>query len=430
MKKHLLFCFICVALLLAGCSRSESRISTRIDLAALGPGNSDTFSQVGSPQAGTTQAKSNEGQRAFDLNSGARISVVTQETQDTYFTEDGKETLFYQQLQESVISIPSNQSAESAVNQSLQKAQAAARQESQNVLALARDTYASLQTFPQGESTSFYGYSYYTTDTVLRLDATVFSMTTYYSSYTGGAHPFNRQSATNYDMVSGASLSLADVLLPEGEKTLESMILQWLRARADDFCLYDSEEYETVVHEKFGQHALRTQMDSWYFSETGLVAFFNPYDIASYAACVVRIEFPYTELQDILEPRFFPVHVDNQGKGSISTALSGQIDRTAFETVEEIGADNGELQLSISGAPQVYDLSLSWISWVGDQPMTQNTIYVTNYLTERNLILVCLGEQADLNNLCIRFNPGDGTMVTAYLDPETGEATVSGNFGK
>jgi len=440
MKKIFFLSFICIVAFLSGCSRSESRIATRVDLAALGPSNSDVFSQGGCIQSRcqpTQQIENTETVQEQDTQASAsvRISVVTQESQNTYPTQDGSEALFYQQLQESTISMPSNLSVAHSVNLALQENHTAAQQRSQELLSMAQANYESMQiertkNVSSENNALFYSYSYYTMDTVLRLDTSVFSMTTYYSSYTGGAHPNNTQQAINFDMGSGIQLSLADVLLPEGERGLESKILDWLQAKADDFGFNEPQEYTSIVHEKFGADILNEQTDSWYFSEGGLVAFFNPYEIAPYAAGIIKVEFPYSILKDFLEPRFFPVYRNDHTNGSISTELSREIDTSAYETVEEIGTGSSGPSLSISGAPQVYDLSVSWVSWVGGQPMTQSTVYVTNCLTDEDLILVNLESQADLENLCIRFNPGDGTLATAYLEPATGEATVSNNFGK
>lgn len=446
-KRILLCSFIYIAVLLSGCSQPSSQIVTRIDLAGIGPDTGDVFSsgkesdvlpspactegetQGADAPADTYSYATEEAKLATPTCSDVRISVVVQEHQNTYKAESGDEALFYQQLQESTVSIPSNRGAELAINSTLQENQEAEALESQEFLSIAEESYELVREDTMEGDFSFYGYSYYTSDTVYRLDSAVFSLATYCSSYTGGAHPNSNQYAMNFNVETGQQLSLADVLLPEGESSLESMVLDWLRVRADDYGLFDSEQYESVVAEKFAAGVLREQMSAWYFSDTGLVTFFNPYDIAAYAAGVIKIEFPYGELRGLLEPRFFPTRLGAGGGGSISTGFSRSVDLSAYETVEEVGSGSGPA-LSITAQSPVYDLSVSWINWVGNHPIVQSTVYIANVLSQQNLVLVNLDAKSDLENICIQYNPGNGTFVTAYLDPETGDIAIPDTHGK
>ena len=44
----------------------------------------------------------------------------------------------------------------------------------------------------------------------------------------------------------------------------------------------------------------------WYLNDTGLVIFYNQYELGPYAAGIIKVELPYEELEGILREEFQP----------------------------------------------------------------------------------------------------------------------------
>ncbi len=349
---------------------------------------------------------------AISLNPPPRVSTTTAVIRTNDVVDDI--TLFTRQIQETSFFMPELPNAESQINGALQKYRAVSYAEADELSTQASDAYAQLLT--DHSNWDFYGYSYYTLDTVTRLDSSVFSMTTYYSSYTGGAHPNNTQAAFNFDVEDGMRLSLGEVLLPEGQLMLQSMILDRLQAKASDFGLFD--EYESLIEERFQPSALATQIDNWYFSNTGLVIFFNPYDILPYAAGVVKIEFSYEDLTESLKPEFIPTAC-NSGVQAPAPILRfpANTDVESYQTVEYVDAatTDSDVTFAMYGSSTVYNLSLSLVDWVEGQPFLRQSVYAANYLSDTNLVIVQADVATERGNICLQYDPGNGTTQHIYF---------------
>lgn len=429
MKKLLVF-LICAAAILTGCAAGDggsSGIQTRIDLAAISPRDSSSYAQGKSNQEAKSAKDQWDGETTREAEPHVRVSAITGQSLTAYPTESGAGTLFTLQLQETSLAIAQSPSLVDRVNNKLGDRRSLVQAEARSLLELARQEFNSLQT-AQEEEFAFYGFSYYTTDTVTRLDETAFSLITYYSSYTGGAHPNNVQEAQNFDITTGMQLSLADVLTPEGEDALESLLLEWLQSREDEYGLFNKAVYVPVVKEKFGCENLEDQLASWYFSAGGLVLFFNPYEITPYAAGVVKVELPYGSLSGLLEQQYFPSRVTGQGRGAFCAGV-GEIPQESFETLEvaQVSEDD-DVVLALYGSEPVYDMSVSLVNWVGGQPVSQRTLYATNYFSSENALLIHIASLEDVTQICVRCNPGDGTTSTAYLQESSQDGIFCYDF--
>lgn len=349
---------------------------------------------------------------AATLKPAFRVSATTA-TERIHDTIDGT-LLFTKQIQETALLLPDVPETELQINTALQKRGDQADAEAAKLSSLASDTYYTL--LAEDESLNFYGYSYYTLDTVTRLDSIAFSMTTYFSSYTGGAHPNNVQEAFNFSLEDGDRLSLEEILQPKGTHALEFMILDRLQEKADGFGLFP--EYERVVTERFQEDALYAQTDFWYFSNTGLVVFFNPYDISPYAAGVVKIEFPYENLEGILKPEYFPVTSDPEARAAAPVlSFPANTNPDQYQTVEYVAAAMGDSNVTFAmyGSDTVYNLSLSLVDWVEGQPFLQQSIYATNYLSDSNLVVIQADTAVEKGNICMQYDSGNGIMQNVYF---------------
>lgn len=383
--KRFFILLLCIIICLIGCASSKSQEE---GISAPEESTAQACSASVVDENGNLwlqQTWSAQDEKEGSVSCDVRASAKTKENLTTTYADDHT-LLFTQQLQETAISIPEAVEIETRINDTLCERREIIYTELEDLQRQAEEEYYNLQDYFGDESWSFYGYSYYTADTVTRLDGSVFSMTTYYSTYTGGAHPNNVQEAVNFSLQTGEKLTLAEVLQPQGEASLEGMILEWLETKADDFGLFD--EYQTVVADKFQNSALDAQSTAWYFSNNGLVVFFNPYDITPYAAGVVKIEFPYESLTDVLEPDYLPVYNSEESSSAPVMCFPANVDSEEYETLEWVDTSDDGVQFALYANGTIYNLSLKLVDWVGGQIITQRSVYAANYLSESNVVIV------------------------------------------
>jgi len=116
------------------------------------------------------------------------------------------------------------------------------------------------------------------------------------SGYMGGAHGFYTQSFLNIDLDIMQAIKLSDVLLPSYEAELNvtgEKIFRQVRELALDV---DLEKAGYWFDDGF---ALQ---DNFAVTPTGLLFYFNTYDIAPYAKGATEILIPYSEIQNLIDP--------------------------------------------------------------------------------------------------------------------------------
>lgn len=291
-------------------------------------------------------------------------AVQLQQEQRQWTAVDGT-IAFTHQTDNAVVSIPENAGAEEAINAqwTINRDEMAEQAE-----AMAAQALAEYQAREELGLWDFYGYSNYATADIARLDGAVLSLVTYHSTYTGGAHPNNWQSAWNFDVLTGAQLCLADVLTEQGADRLRADMLAWLNQRAQEFGFLT--DYQEVAQARLAENLEGIQNNFWYFSEDGLVLFFSPYDISPYAAGVIKAELPYTQLEGIVRPVYLPRALPE----SDGTAEVFLVNPEAVRVQE----DGMELEILVHG--MIQNVSIAPIQAAGLHVLEGNTQYAANYL--------------------------------------------------
>lgn len=253
----------------------------------------------------------------------------------------------------------------------------------ERVEALARSVYGNRE---EGSPADFYSYSYYSNVSTARLDSSVVSVLQVNSIYSGGAHPNYAQRAYNLDLRDCAELTLADVILPDGAEMLRGLVLTELEERFGGLeysGLYA--DYPQVVGACFEDSALT---DNWYFSGSGLVIYFNCYDIAPYAAGIIKVEIPYSALEGILLPEYYPERNMN-GAGDMAVLATAE-GRSILGTQPE-----GEC-LFVGTDQTVYDVKLHRIAgWLTDEvPAVGQMVLAANRMTAGEAVAIPAGDEA------------------------------------
>lgn len=269
------------------------------------------------------------------------------------------------------------------------------RAQLQSVEQWANETYRNRE---EDGSLDFYTYSYYTDVSIERLDNIVLSALRIDSIYSGGAHPNYGQMAYNLDLSGQIQLSLADVIQPESIPVLQQKVLDELEEQfggLENSGLYA--DYPQIVASYFDDPDLTP---NWYFSGNGLVIYFNCYDIAPYAAGIIKVQLPYDSLDNVLSSRFLPENTEYID-GRI-VAVSSAEGRNLLPVQTE-----GEC-LYLSATQTVYDVRLYRLNgWITDDvPVIGQMEFAANRLTAMDAVAV----PAEETGYLLTYRSGTGAV--------------------
>ena len=123
---------------------------------------------------------------------------------------------------------------------------------------------------------------------VFRSDAKIISLIQRVYQFTGGAHGMTIQTGHTIDRTSGRQLTLADLFVTGANyaERMNRFVLEEGRTRK--LPMWD--------FKGIGEKA------AFYLSDTGIVLFFQQYEIAPYSAGIVQMQIPYELMKDILQP--------------------------------------------------------------------------------------------------------------------------------
>lgn len=305
--------FLLAGMFLFGCASGSMQADDQAQPFAAVSSAADTIS------ADPTQAmrrQDGSSMPMFDSSCPARSKVTQEDTAPLRsnvrfvsgfrsFDADDGTMLLYESYDEGVFST-ADPSIEQWVNGILSQINEDYHSFSQEMLTTARSHHQDFQD-------TFYCYSNYLTMGVGRHDSRVLSLLTLSSVYSGGAHPSSLQTAYNLDLVRKTQLRLEDVILPEGESVIRQSVQNELEHRfmdGDTLMLYEG--YTDTLDSML---SYGTMTQNWYLNQEGLVIYFNQYEIAPYAAGIIKVEIPYTELEDVLQEEFAPPAA-GEGPGS------------------------------------------------------------------------------------------------------------------
>lgn len=251
----------------------------------------------------------------------------------------------------------------------------------------------------------------------VRLDSGVLSLCGSYVQYSGGAHPQESVKCVNYDLVTGETLSLSDILTENADAdTLCKLVLRYLSLQVDNDSLYTG--YEATVTELFSKPL--DEITNWCLATGGLSFTFSPYEIGPYASGSILTVIPYGNLTRILKDKYFPSECDS----AFSTLnaeifdITKQEEYTQFSEVV-ISRDAQPILLSTDG--MLYDIIIGIGNWNKEKTdfEIENYVFRSFSLTPGDGIMV----QADADHFCI-FYTTDSGCKTVYPEVNDGVVTL------
>lgn len=160
-------------------------------------------------------------------------------------------------------------------------------------LTYAREGYAAAQAAEE----DFAGYEANESYTKMLQNGRFLSFLRIQSSYTGGAHGNAVAVGDTFSLADGKRLSLADLFtLPEEEtsRRVLSAVLDKMKQLSASEGAYYYDNYENIVPTVFDLH-------NFYLTQDAVVIFFQPYDVAPWAAGIPTVELPLKQFKDVLK---------------------------------------------------------------------------------------------------------------------------------
>ncbi len=180
---------------------------------------------------------------------------------------------------------------------------------------------------------------------VIRADTSVLSILESEYAYTGGAHGFFAYSGVNLDSKTGQQLKLNEAVKDTGR--LLEILTQRLPEKYPDVEFFG--DWKKTIQEE-----LEKELLTWTVGYGGMTFYFNPYELAPYAAGVQAITIPYKE-----EPELFSEKICQTPRSwatSIHPFLEYDLGQNNTSDTIEVGGEMDEYStytqfwISVNGA--------------------------------------------------------------------------------
>ncbi len=254
-------------------------------------------------------------------------------------------------------------------------------------------------------STDWIPYLYHITYSPTRIDSKVLSLFGNNVVFSGSGHPERTCVSANYDLLTGDVLTLASIMdMNAKAEQFYQLVLKGLSEMAEGDFLYDN--YKEIVKARFSGDT--SQDEVWHFSQTGLVFYFAPYEIAPYSSGVVTVEIPYEKLKGLIHDDYLP-ETRNATKGTPAVTAFDKVDLESLDHVAELitNTDGKMYMLQCSGHIQDVRILVS-------DPAASYTAFAAYNLTPGNGIMV----QADdtlLPLMKLSYKSDNETVVTPFI---------------
>lgn len=272
------------------------------------------------------------------------------------------------------------------------------------------DTTADLQQLAQQDySPNGAWYPYFATVSYVptRVDSQVLSFHITNRSQTNEMHSAYASSAVTYDMKTGTTLILDDILLPDWSgELLAERICDTLSDIADNL----DPDYKAIIRQRFAKGAGGNT--AWYFSDTGLCFYFDPYDIAPFFMGVVTAQIPYSQLSDLLRPEYLPAEDSTSGEWSVEPWLPDSSER--FSTVISMAANADGESVLLHPTADIYQVSVQVCPDAPSADSPAYTLFTADCVQKGQALKITADFSAPGQTINITYHSG-GSVQSASL---------------
>lgn len=218
------------------------------------------------------------------------VTVTASESHDESKAEDGT-VLLTNDVSKPVVSIEGAEDIAAKINANIEEYYAIFYSGDEETLAMAKSDYEAKQGDP--DFGTFYGYANSASFRVTRMDDKVLSLEITSYSDTGGAHGNYGSVGRNYDLKTGELIGLDD--LSEDSAAFHATILDYM------VNLAETPSYKERLFEptKADLDSALFNGESWFFTQSGVSLFSNPYALGPYASGEIYFRLPYEKAYEL-----------------------------------------------------------------------------------------------------------------------------------
>lgn len=401
MKKFLLTALcLCLMLSFAGCS--EPPVETSAPTTTAAPAET-TVPETTLPE--TTAATEPP------VNQLPMTAISLTRHTETETAEDG--TVIFEYVYQDVRLIHSDPAAAEKVTLELLNRMDSTRAGANEVLDYAKINYSG--------SGNWYPYSYGILYAPTRIDQGLLSLFGNQSVFQGGMHGSTLCVSVNYDLTTGETLMLGDILSQDcTADVICRLVVDALYEIKDEKYIYD--DYSATVEDQFAGNFRND--DGWYLSQTGLCFYFSPYEVAPYASGVITAEIPYSALTGILLDQYFPAE-QIPAPGTVEASLLADAKLEDFTQLTEVILDKEGEEILLHTDGLVYDISIDTGTWNADGTVftMDQGVFAASSLSPGDGILVQASIPDTMPNLRLRYR-AEGEIVTVYISQSGKDSSI------
>lgn len=256
-----------------------------------------------------------------------------------YTAEDGT-LIFSDSYTWPLVRIAGNEAAEAKINEDIEKERQRYKASAQEMAEMAKQDYEFSLTDGEME---FYPYGSGGRMTIERKDSIIISFSCLLWDYTGGAHGNYVTIGMNYDAASGERLDLTDVAEENGQflKVAGEYLIDLAKSDSYKERLFENDE-ETIEETLFLD-------DKWYFSNSGITFFSDPYALGPFAAGTIRFVVPYNEIAGLKPEYAYEGNYEREimPGTEVSRDLNGDGEEEVVYYHAEYGMETGEVLIEL-----------------------------------------------------------------------------------
>ena len=255
-----------------------------------------------------------------------------------------------------------------------------------------------------------------------RIDSCVLSFFGNYVTYNGSAHPEIAYLPISYDLLSGKTLRLQDILTADTiAEQLINLVIETLDEQKEEKYLF--EDYKETVQHRF-QMNFRNDT-GWFFSQNGLCFYFAPYDIAPYVSGVIIAEIPYHKLPGVLEDAYFPAETES-ATGDLKIIAFNEDSISNFTQISEIILQNGGEKAFVYTKEMVSNVRIETGSWNASGTIftPEHTVFAASALTPGDAVMIEGILPQSLPSLRLQYETNNET-VSSFVTCNNNEFTLT-----
>lgn len=337
------------------------------------------------------------------------ISMVNV-SEDTH-ADDG--TVIFTNSYQKIGLILNGNDAQSVIAEDLDRRTAAFLSDHADIISDAQEHYAM-------NPADWYPYFTDISYTPTRIDQSVMSLFCNYSVYYGGVHPSYITDSVTYDLSTGKTLNLGNILADSCTSSDLYTLVDTALAPDADALYFD---YQDWLQDIFSVDL--NKITNWYFSRAGLCFHFAPYEIAPYSSGTIIATIPYEQLEGILTEEFYPTELkDSNGSLYVEFFLPDDTERFTFLAEIELDADGTDILIHPDAT--VSDVRIESGEWSSDGSrfIPVSTVFAADAVGLGNGILLTADLSSEASALRLVYNSGGQEVSAFIIYDEAGDAIL------